>query len=105
MTEPTYRRVSRKRIAVSVGTLPAHRSRRHSVGRLRRDRRHEPLAPLVISFVGLDVAVAEADDAAGPAGDVALVRDHDDGLARVVELAQKGHDLLAGSRVEVAGRL
>ena len=38
-------------------------------------------------------------------GDVLLVGDHDDRLAGVVQLAQHFHDLLAGGRVEVAGRL
>src|SRR5882757_9727584 len=36
--------------------------------------------------------------------DVLLVRDHDDGDAMLVELLENGHDLDAGSAVEVAGR-
>src|SRR6266576_3230367 len=37
-------------------------------------------------------------------GDVLLVRDHDDGDAVLVELLENGHDLNAGSAVEIAGR-
>ncbi len=33
------------------------------------------------------------------------MRDHDDGLARFIQLGQQGHDLVTGARVEVAGRL
>ena len=36
-------------------------------------------------------------------GDVLLVRDHDDGNAVLVELLENGHDLNAGSAVEIAG--
>src|SRR6266576_5106192 len=36
--------------------------------------------------------------------DVLLVRDHDDGDAVLVELLENGHDLDAGSAVEIAGR-
>ena len=60
---------------------------------------------VVVAHVGLDVAVAHADDAPGPGGDVVFVRDHDDRLAGLVELGQQLHDLVAGLRVEVAGRL
>src|SRR4030095_14800092 len=37
-------------------------------------------------------------------GDVLLVRDHDDGDAVLVELLENGHDLDAGSAVEIACR-
>src|SRR6266403_4831647 len=37
-------------------------------------------------------------------GDVLLVRDHDDGDAVLIELLENGHDLNAGSAVEIAGR-
>src|SRR5262245_54351513 len=60
---------------------------------------------LVVADIGLDAAVAQADDAASPLGDVVLVSDHDDGLTGLVELAQHLHDLVAGVRVEIAGRL
>src|SRR5262249_48866895 len=58
-----------------------------------------------VAFVRFNVAVAHTDDALGPGGDVVFVRDHDDGLARIVELLQTLHDLVAGPRVEVASRL
>ena len=38
-------------------------------------------------------------------GDVGLVGDEDDGVAGGVEALEDGHDLDAGLRVEVAGRL
>ena len=41
----------------------------------------------------------------GVGGDVGLVRDEDDGDALVAELLEQRHDLDAGARVEVAGRL
>src|SRR5258707_671427 len=37
-------------------------------------------------------------------GDVLLVRDHDDGDAALVESLENGHDLNAGSAVEITGR-
>src|SRR6267142_4136816 len=37
-------------------------------------------------------------------GDVLLVRDHDDRDAVLIELLENGHDLNAGSAVEIAGR-
>src|SRR5690606_21447894 len=55
--------------------------------------------------VGDDLAVAHPDDPAGVLGDVVLVRDHDDGLARLVEPLEHRHDLGAGDAVEVAGGL
>jgi len=45
------------------------------------------------------------DDALGVFGDVALVGDHQDRPAGVVQLLEQSHDLFAGLRVEVAGRL
>jgi hypothetical protein len=55
--------------------------------------------------IRFDVAVAHADDALGPGGNVVFVGDHDDGLAHGVELRQALHNLVAGLGVEVAGRL
>src|SRR5262245_46097866 len=59
----------------------------------------------VVADVGLDTAVAKPDHAAGPLGDVVLVRHHDDRLAGPVHLLKHLHDLVAGARVEIAGRL
>ena len=55
--------------------------------------------------VGFQHAVAQPHDAVGAGGDVGLVRDHDDRSAGAVERFQQVHDLVAGGRVEVAGRL
>src|SRR4051794_19750369 len=52
-----------------------------------------------------DQAVAHPDDPLGVLGDVVLVGDQDDRLARVVEPAEHVHDLVARLGVEVAGRL
>src|SRR5437016_3302832 len=67
---------------------------RHLLGELRR----------LIALVGFDHAVAHADDALGPGGDVVFVRDHDDRLARVVQANQHLHDLIARLRIEIPRR-
>ena len=53
---------------------------------------------LVVELVGLQQAVAEADDPLGVGGDVVFVRDHDDRLALVVQLLEQRQDLFAWSR-------
>jgi hypothetical protein len=54
----------------------------------------------------LDLAVADGDGTVRRAcGDLGLVRDEDDGVAGVVQPLEERHDLDAGLRVEVAGRL
>src|SRR5271157_206020 len=50
-----------------------------------------------------DHAVLHPDHSLGVVGDVLLVRDHDDGLAGIVELAQHFHDFITGGRVQVTG--
>ena len=51
-------------------------------------------------------ALVEVDDAAGEAGRLGIVGDHDDGLAVLaVEVLQQAQDLLGGLAVEVAGGL
>src|SRR5262249_47599286 len=64
-----------------------------------RGRRQVPV------LIRLDEPIAHAHDAAGPGGDVVFVRHHDDCLAALIEARQKIHNLVAGARVEVAGRL
>src|SRR3569833_297957 len=54
-------------------------------------------------FVGVDLAVADVNDAVGVLGDVGLVSDEDDGVAFGLELIEERHDLHAGLGVEVAG--
>ena len=51
-----------------------------------------------------DQPIAHDDVTLRIRGDVLLVRDHDDGDAVLVELLENGHDLNAGSAVEIAGR-
>src|SRR5262249_34693857 len=54
----------------------------------------------------LDQAVADVDDAVAVGGGGRVVRHHDDGaFARLGDAAEQLQDLLAGRRVEVAGRL
>src|SRR5207247_630188 len=60
---------------------------------------------LVLADVAFDQAVAQADDAAGVAGDVLLVGDDDDGVALRVQVLEQLHDFLARAGVEIAGRL
>src|SRR6266511_3657067 len=56
-------------------------------------------------LVALDDAVAQVDLAAGVRRDVMLVGDQHDRLAGPEQLLEQSHDLFAGGRVEVAGRL
>ncbi len=51
------------------------------------------------------LAVADVDDAVRVFGDVVLVRDQDNRVALLVQAIEERHDLQAGLRVEVAGRL
>ena len=53
----------------------------------------------------LDATVADRDRALDPLGDARVVRHQHDRVALVVQRAQQGEDLVAGARVEVAGRL
>jgi hypothetical protein len=57
------------------------------------------------AFVLLDLAVADVDGAVRVLGDVALVRDQDDGVAVRVQPLEQAHDLLARGAVQVAGGL
>ena len=52
-----------------------------------------------------DDTVANVDDAMGEFGDVVLVGDEDDGVALRMEFVEEAHDLVAGLRIEVSGRL
>src|SRR5256885_13494111 len=54
------------------------------------------------SAVAGDAAVADLDHAARLGGHSAVVGDEDDGVARVGQLAQQGHDLGAAVRVQRA---
>ena len=57
-------------------------------------------------FVGDDDAVAHGDDAVGIGGNVGLVGDENDGDALLaIERAQRFHDLVRSSRIEIAGGL
>jgi hypothetical protein len=57
-------------------------------------------------FVGDDDAVAHGYDAVGIGGDVGLVGNEDDGDSLLaIERAERFHDLVRGSRIEIAGRL
>jgi hypothetical protein len=52
------------------------------------------------------MAILEAHQPLAVGGDVRLVRDQQDGdAALLVQLLERAHDLLAGLRIEVAGRL
>ena len=55
--------------------------------------------------VFLDLPVADVNDAVREGGDVGLVRDDDDRIASLMQASEYAHDLGAGLRVEVAGRL
>src|SRR4051794_27769897 len=57
------------------------------------------------AHVLLHLSVADVDRAMRVRGDVGLVRDEDDRVARVVQAREQAHDLDAGFRVEIAGRL
>src|SRR5690348_13924378 len=50
--------------------------------------------------VAFDQSVAQPHNAAGVAGDVLFVRDHDDRIALFVQLLEQLHDLFARFRVE-----
>ena len=62
---------------------------------------HPPAAAMILD----DAPVAKDDAPPRPGGDVALVRDHDDGQALRVQLAEQPHDFLGGLRVERASGL
>src|ERR1039457_3855612 len=57
------------------------------------------------SFVLLDFAVADVDDAVGVQGDIVFVGHQDDGIALLVEAFEEAHDFVAGGGIEVAGGL
>jgi hypothetical protein len=57
------------------------------------------------ALVDFDPAVAYVDDPVRMLRDVSFVGDEDDGIARRVEAVKQRHDLHAGLRVEVPGRL
>src|ERR1035438_1234193 len=63
------------------------------------------LAVALGGLVGVDLAVADMDDAMGIFGDVRLVGDQDNGVAVGVQSVKEGHDLQAGLGVQVAGGL
>src|SRR3954454_6375890 len=73
------------------------------------DRLHEiqdVLGGVRLSAVVDDLAVGEHEQAVGVGGGRRVVRDHDDGLAELVDgAAQEVEHLTGGLRVEVAGRL
>src|SRR5439155_1041869 len=58
-----------------------------------------------LQLVRGDHAVAQRHDAGSVSRNVVLVRDHDDRLAPVVQVAEHLHQLRAGGRVEVPGGL
>ena len=87
----------RRRRAAVTPAAPA-RSRAHRPRRLQR--RH--LGP---GAVAQHPAVHQPDGARAAGRQLRLVGDQDDGVAAGVELAEEPDDLLAGLRVEVAGRL
>src|SRR2546422_3692317 len=58
-----------------------------------------------VQLVRGDHAVAQRHDAGSVSRNVVLVRDHDDRLAPVVQVAEHLHQLRAGGRVEVPGGL
>ena len=61
-----------------------------------------PLLDLLVLF---HFAVADVDDAVRVQRDVVLVRHQHDCIALLVEALEQPHDLVAGGRVQVAGRL
>ena len=54
--------------------------------------------------VPLDQTVAQMHRAPGVRGDVALVRDQNDGVAALIQIFEQRHDFFAGFGIEVAGR-
>jgi hypothetical protein len=56
-------------------------------------------------FVGVDLPVADVNDAVGVLGDIGLVRDEDDGVAFGLQLIEQRHDLNTGFGVEISGGL
>ncbi len=57
------------------------------------------------ALIESDLAIANADDAVGVRRNVAFMRHQDDGVALGVKFVEKLHDVHAGLRVEVSGRL
>ena len=70
----------------------------------RRGRRRLAMCRPV-TFIGLDHAVAHADDARGHARDFLFMRHNDDRDALRVEALQQREDLRLALAVEIAGRL
>src|SRR5439155_13350629 len=62
-------------------------------------------SPLPHSFVAVNLAVANVNDAMGARCDVVLVGDQNDSVACPLQPVEQVHDFDAGSRVQVAGRL
>ncbi len=54
--------------------------------------------------ITFDAAVAQAHDAPGVIGDVGLVGDDDERMTARVQFVEQMHDLLAGTRIEIARR-
>src|SRR5579862_5176081 len=65
----------------------------------------ELMAEMADQFIAFDLAIAQADDAMGVAGNFIFVGDQDDGIALLMEPVEQGHDLVAGLAVEVSGGL
>lgn len=68
-------------------------------------RAGERMAGTVLRGVEMEMAVGEFDAAVGLAGDVGVVRDHEDGVAGIVEFAEKLEDDFLVGFVEVTGGL
>ena len=73
---------------------------------IRRRGRRCPGMGGLLALVGEDAAIAHRHRALGIGGDIGLVRHQDDRDAFLaIELRQRLHDLVRGTRVEIAGRL
>ncbi len=73
---------------------------------IRRRRGRCPGKAGGLALVGEDAAIAHRHRASGISGDIGLVRHQDDGDALLaIELRQRLHDLVRGTRIEIAGGL
>jgi hypothetical protein len=96
----------KSKITQGLRNVPRGNNRRSSTVRTAESserRLQEEL--LFYGFIGGDFAVADMDDAVSVLRYVVFVGDENDGVAFAVQVGKKRHDLLAGPRIEVAGRL
>src|SRR5579872_5064054 len=67
--------------------------------------RPPPGGSLLLSLVTGNHTVFDVDHPVGVIGDIGLMGDQYDGVALAMQMGEQGHNLAAGLRIQVSGRL